>query len=147
MKYRDLTQADEELLAAAFAAIRRNYRADHHQVGAAVRAASGQVHAGVNMESPGVDVCAEWVALGKAVSAGERRFSCVVAVNRRGVMSPCGVCRELLHHYAPDIDVIVPDEQGRPTKVTISELLPIPYNKRPPAPNAAAPSGPGENDT
>ena len=135
MNYRELTQQDEQLIAAAFAEIRRNYRTDHHQVGAAVRAGSGDVHTGVNMESPGVDVCAEWVALGKAVSAGERLFNCVVAVNRTRVMSPCGVCRELLRHCAPDIDVIVPDQEGRPRKVTISELLPIPYKKRAPAPN------------
>ncbi len=137
MNYRELSAQDRELVAAAFEAIRRGYRKDRHHVGAALRARSGKVYAGVHLESPGVDVCAEWTALGMAVSAGEREFSCVVAVRPSGpggsqpeVMSPCGVCRELLHFHAPDIDVIVPTPQG-PRKVSISELLPIPYAQRP----------------
>ena len=105
MEYRDLTAEDEELMAAAFEALDRGYREGHHHVGAAVRAGSGGIYTGVHMESPGVDVCAEWV----------------------GVMSPCGVCRELLFSYGSEMDVIVPDEDGRVRKVRIRELLPIPY--------------------
>lgn len=133
MEYRELSPEDEELLAAAREVIRDNYLKDRHEVGSAVRAASGEIYTGVHLESPGVDICAEWVALGKAISAGQRDFTCVVAAGRRGVMSPCGVCRELLLRYAPNADVIVPDEQGRPRKVTIGELLPIPYNRKRPA--------------
>ena len=133
MEYRELSPEDQELLAAAREVLRENYVKDRHEVGSAVRAASGEISAGVHLESPGVDVCAEWVALGKAVSAGQRDFVCVAAVGRRGVMSPCGVCRELLLRYAPNADVIVPDEQGRPVKVAIGELLPIPYNQKRPA--------------
>ena len=139
MEYRELTPADEELIAAAFEAIRRNFLRDRHHVGAAVRAGSGRIYSGVHMESPGVDVCAEWVALGSAATAGEREYTCVVAVKRSGerggvpgVMSPCGLCRELLYYYASGADVIVPAEGG-PRKVGISELLPMPYTEnRPP---------------
>ncbi len=132
MNYRDLTAEDEELVAAAFEAIRRNYWEDHHGVGAAVRAGSGKVYTGVHLESPGVDVCAEWSAMGAAATAGEREFACIAAAGRDEVMSPCGVCRELLYYYGPDMDVIVPHE-GRPRKVKIAELLPIPYeDHRPP---------------
>lgn len=139
MEHRDLTAEDEELMAAALAAIRRSYRKGCHHVGAAVRAGSGKVYTGVHMESPGVDVCAEWVALGAAATAGEREFTCVVAVRPSaakggtpGVMSPCGVCRELLYFYGPEMDVIVPI-QAKPRKVKISELLPIPYEDKRPA--------------
>jgi cytidine deaminase len=135
MDYRDLTAEDEELIAAAFEAIRRGYRQDRHGVGAAVRTGSGKVYTGVCMESPGVDMCAEWVAMGSAATAGERTFTCVVALEPSGadrgtpsVMSPCGVCRELLHFYGPEMDVIVPAKPG-PRKVKISELLPIPYKQ------------------
>jgi len=128
MKYRDLTQQDRELVAAASEAIRSNYVEGRHHVGAAVRARSGKIYAGVHMESPGLDVCAEWVALGMAVSAGEREFDCCVAVNRTGVMSPCGVCRELLHSYGPQMDVIVRDGE-KLGKVAVTELLPLPYAK------------------
>ena len=141
MRYRELTPADDELISQAFEVIRRNYREDSHHVGSAVRTRSGDVYAGVHMESPGQDVCAEWVALGMAVSSGQREFTCIVAVrptgpdgSMPGVMSPCGICRELLNYYAPDIDVIVPAPDG-PAKVKISELLPLPYaSSRPPEP-------------
>ena len=137
MEYRDLTPEDEELIGAAFEAIRCNYAKGRHHVGAAVRAGSGKTYAGVHMESPGVDVCAEWVALGAAASAGEREFTCAVAVSGPApdgcVMSPCGVCRELLYFYGPDMEVIVPHEAG-PRKVRVSELLPIPYADDHPAP-------------
>ena len=134
MEYRDLTAEDEELMAAAFEALDRGYREGHHHVGAAVRAGSGGIYTGVHMESPGVDVCAEWVAMGAAATAGQRKFTCIVAVRKSGperktpgVMSPCGVCRELLFSYGSEMDVIVPDEDGRVRKVRIRELLPIPY--------------------
>ncbi len=130
MNYRALTGEDEELIAAAQEAMGRCYRRDFHHVASAVRAGSGRIYTGVHLQSPGVDVCAEWAALGSSAAAGERKLTCIVAVDRRGVMSPCGVCRELLHYQAPEIDVIVPDESGRPAKVTIAELLPIPYFRR-----------------
>ncbi len=137
MNYRQLSSQDEELIAAAFEVAARGHREDCHQVGAAIRAGSGKIYAGVHMESPGVDVCAEWVALGMAASAGEREFTCAVAVSGPApdgcVMSPCGVCRELLYFYGPDMEVIVPHEAG-PRKVRVSELLPIPYADDHPAP-------------
>ncbi len=139
MDYRELTHEDEELIAAATEVLRRNYDPERHHVGAAVRAGSGKVYAGVHVESPGVDVCAEWTAVGAAASAGERRLACAVAVRYGGpggrepvVLSPCGVCRELLYYYGPEMDVIVRTPDG-PRKVTIAELLPIPYEPhRPP---------------
>ena len=112
MDYRELTEQDQALVAAAFDVIRRNHREGCHGVGSAVRAASGEVYVGVHLESPGVDVCAEWTAVGAAATAGERELLCIVAANRDRLMSPCGVCRELLHYYSPEMDVIVPAPAG-----------------------------------
>ncbi|MHC4715816.1 MAG: cytidine/deoxycytidylate deaminase family protein [Planctomycetota bacterium] len=132
MQYRELTAEDQELVAAAFEAIQRNHWPDHHEVGAAVRAGSGKIYVGVHLESPGVDVCAEWSAVGSAAAAGERELVCVAAANRSEVMPPCGVCRELLHYFSPHMDVVVPTDDG-PRKVKIADLLPIPYAEpRPP---------------
>ncbi len=142
MNCHKLTARDQELIDAAAAAIRSNFLKDHHHVGAAVRARSGRIYVGVHLESPGHDVCAEPVALGAAATAGERDFECIVAVRlsgagkasaRRGsrasrphVLSPCGICREMLYYYAPRMHVIVP-ANGDLCKVAIADLLPIPW--------------------
>ncbi len=126
MQYRELNGSDRELVDAAFEAIRRNHWPDHHHVRAAVRAGSGKVYVGVHLESPGVDVCAEWSAVGSAAAAGERELTCIAASSRTALMSPCGICRELLHYFSPQMDVIVPTDEG-PRKVKITDLLPIPY--------------------
>ena len=133
MKHPTLTKADHELIAAAVEAIRRNYVAERHHVAAAVRTGSGRIYTGVHLESTGHDVCAEPVALGSAAAAGERDFACIVAVAMPAegdsgphVLSPCGVCRELLTCHWPDMDVIVAD-RGRLGKVRARDLLPAPY--------------------
>ncbi len=133
MRSRKLTAGDKELVQAAAEAIGRNFLPDRHHVGAAVRAGSGRIYVGVHLESPGHDVCAEPVALGAAVTAGEREFSCIVAVRlpnsgkgRPHVLSPCGICREMLYYYAPVMDVIVPRGNGL-GKVAIADLLPLPW--------------------
>jgi cytidine deaminase len=137
MKYRSLSEPDRALIAAAADVVARRYDADRHTVGAAVRGSSGKTYAAVNLESPGVDVCAEWTALGMAVSSGERALECCVAVKGSSsgkgaprVISPCGVCRELLYFYAPRMEVIVTAPAGAPRKVRIAELLPLPYAGR-----------------
>jgi cytidine deaminase len=121
---------DRELIQAAVDVIHRNYDADHHQVGAAVRCASGKVYVGVNVESCGYGPCAEPVAIGAAISAGERKIVAIVAVyggdERYPVLSPCGNCRQMLVDYAPDAMVIL-EQDGRPVKTRASSLLPAAY--------------------
>ena len=133
MRLRELTASDHELIVAAVEAIRRNYVEGRHHVAAALRAGSGRIYTGVHLESPGHDVCAEPVALGSAAAAGERDFACIVAVALRSqrdgqprVLSPCGVCRELLMCHWPELDVIVV-VGGRLRKTRARELLPAPY--------------------
>ena len=101
-------------------------------VGAALLASSGRVYSGINVESAsyGLTVCAERVALFKALSEGERRFEAiaVVASVAEGAM-PCGACRQLLAEYAPEAVVFTADSR-RPDvvrKFSVKELLPLAF--------------------
>lgn len=111
--------------------LRRNYHPLKHSVGAAVLASSGNVYVGVNVESSGHGVCAESVAMGAAVSSGEKKFDAVVAVALRHddfiVLSPCGNCRQMLLDYAPNADIIYTDDAGRVTRSKVKNLLPGAY--------------------
>ena len=66
--------------------------------------------------------------MGMAVSAGERALDTVVAVHEKaknGLLAPCGNCRQMLLEYCPEIKVILNDDEGRPIKVGIRDLLPF----------------------
>jgi cytidine deaminase len=130
MKRRKLNQRDRELIASAEDILRSNHDPARHGVGAAVRCASGRIFTGVNIEACCYGPCAEPIALGAAISAGERQFELFVAVAKRGdgfaVISPCGNCRQMILDYAPDAMVIV-DDGGRVVKATAAELLPAAY--------------------
>jgi len=131
VEYLPITESDKELIQAATSIIRQNYFPGKHHVGAAVRGKSGRIFAGVHLESGAIDICAEAVALGMAASNGEREFDCIVAVTMADgktprVVSPCGVCRELIRFYGPDIAVIFV-EAGTLRKCRASDLLPGPY--------------------
>ena len=122
------TGSDRALIEAARDAIRRNYDAvgERHTVGAAVLCASGRTYVGVNLYSIHGS-CAESIALGTAITAGEREF--VTLVSMRGAdgeefLAPCGNCRQMLAGYAPDCDVIVPTGSGT-AKVKAVDLLPF----------------------
>ena len=106
-----LKEKDYELIAEAKKAIHLNYDQEHHNhtVGAAVRCKSGKVYVGVNLYSLH-GACAEQVAIGTAITNGEREFDAIVAVRGKEgeeIISPCGNCRQILHDYMPDCDVIV----------------------------------------
>lgn len=127
MKYLDITEKDQELIAAAAAVIKKNFLLGKHHVGSAVRAKSGKIYAGIHLDSQRVDVCAEQVAIGMAASAGEREFDSIVAVTLRDVpgptiISPCGTCRELINFYGPGTWVIL-EANGEPKKCQIKELI------------------------
>ena len=130
MQYHEIDAEDKELIAVAADVIRRNFREDRHTVGAAVRCSSGRTYAGVNVDSCGYGPCAEPVAIGAAISAGETAIEAIVAVEGRsgkyGVISPCGNCRQLLLDYAGDAMVIVVHD-GNTMKARARDLLPAPY--------------------
>ncbi len=119
--------SDQQLIDAAIAASQHAYMPySNYRVGAALLAAGGAVYGGCNIESVSFTptVCAERTALFKAVSEGERAFS-AIAVVTRDAGSPCGVCRQMMYEFAPDLRVILADLDGNAQLVTtLRELLP-----------------------
>jgi cytidine deaminase len=137
-----LSERDRELIAAASEAIKRRYRYDWQEVGAALRTRDGRIYTGVNLDAylGRMAVCAEAVALGRAfVDLGDDGIEMIVAVRHPppgakdqtiAVVSPCGACRELIFDYDPKARVIVPS--GRAAAVMpIGELLPNKYSRGP----------------
>lgn len=111
--------------------ITARFKADYHEIGAALITCSGQLFSAVHLEATvgRIAVCAEAVAIGMAATAGDTEIEMIVAVNRFGqVVSPCGMCRELIADYAPDARVIVPGET-EPVLVAIRDLLPNKYHR------------------
>lgn len=126
-----LLEKDYELIAEAKKAIRLNYdqEKENHTVGAAIRCKNGKVYVGVNVYSLH-GVCAEQVAIGTAITNGERDFDTVVAVRGKEgeeIIPPCGNCRQILHDYMPNCDVII-SVDGEPKKIKAKELLPFSYS-------------------
>ena len=135
-----LSDADSTLVEAASDAIRKRYRYDWQEVGAALRTRSGKVFTGVSLDAylGRMAVCAEAVALGQAITvAGEFGIETVVAVRHPPpeekdgaitVVSPCGACRELIWDYDRNARVIVPGRNS-PEAVSIGELIPNKYSR------------------
>jgi cytidine deaminase len=98
----------------------------HYKVGAALLTASGRVYDGVNVENAAYPngICAERVAVFKAVSEGEREFSAIAVVTSNGG-SPCGACRQVLSEFGLDTLVYLANEEGEiRQETTVAELLP-----------------------
>lgn len=94
-------------------------------VGASLLTRSGKIFTGCNVEnvSYGLTVCAERVAIWKAVSEGETEFvALAVATNIGG--SPCGACRQVMAEFAPDMPVLIANLSGLTTATSVAELLP-----------------------
>lgn len=126
-----LDKRDYNLIAEAQKAIRLNYDQKHclHTVGAAVRCKNGKIYVGVNLYSLH-GACAEQVAIGAAITNGERDFEVIVAVRGQEgneIIPPCGNCRQIMHDYMPECDVIVP-VLGELKKIKAKELLPFAYS-------------------
>ena len=96
------------------------------RVGAALRSKDGRIFTGCNIESPVyLGICAERVALFKALSEGSRDFDALAIVCEEGVpCPPCGTCRQLLWEFAPGLQVIVSGLDGSPLTYPIETLLP-----------------------
>lgn len=124
-----MTEQEIKLVEAARAAQKRAYAPySHYQVGAALLTASGRVFTGCNIENAayGATVCAERVAVFKAVSEGERDFEALaVAASGEDMASPCGTCRQVLYEFAPHLILYLTGGRGqRVEKVILQELLP-----------------------
>lgn len=102
------------------------------RVGAAIVGASGRVWTGSNIEiaASGVSLCAERVALAKAVSEGERRFvRLVIAGDDDEPVTPCGVCRQTLHEFGEGMHVLMTGGNGKVLDVALRELIPFPFER------------------
>jgi cytidine deaminase len=135
-----LNDKDQELIAAASAAIKDRYRNDWQEVGAALRTRDGRIVTGVNIDAyiGRIAVCAEAIAIGRTITEeGDHGIETIVAVRhpkpdekdqRIKVVSPCGICRELIYDYDPKAKVIVPNGP-EPSVTSITELLPNKYTR------------------
>ncbi len=98
----------------------------HYAVGAALLTESGKVYDGVNVENAAypTTMCAERVAVFKAVSEGERHFAAIAVVTSNGG-TPCGSCRQVLAEFGVDTLVVIADADGRIVQEgTVADLLP-----------------------
>lgn len=104
----------------------------NYKVGAALVAASSKVYTGCNVENAtyGLTVCAERVALWKAISEGERHFTRIVVSSESDPpATPCGACRQLLWEFAGDIEVILANPQGRRVTHQLKRLFPEAFDR------------------
>ena len=125
---------DAALVAAAVdARLRARARFSGFKVGAALETAAGEVVTGCNIENAtyGLTMCAERVALYKALSDGRDVFTRVAVVADTGDPTPpCGSCRQLLWEFCGDIEVILANLAGVKKRLRLSELLPLPFDAR-----------------
>lgn len=119
---------DTDLIAAAAEARERAHVPfSHFQVGAALETVTGEIIKGCNIEnaSYGLTLCAERVAIFKAVSDGQRKFSALaVVVDTDELTPPCGACRQIIWEFCGDIPVTMANLKGRVETMRMSELLP-----------------------
>jgi len=104
-----------------------------YKVGAALRTKNGEIITGCNVENAtyGLTLCAERVAVFKAVSEGLRRFDALaVVVDSKLLAAPCGACRQILWEFCGDIWVHLSDLEGHSKTMRLSELLPLPFDAR-----------------
>ena len=96
------------------------------KVGAALMTDEGRVYTGVNIENSsfGAGICAERTAFAKAVSEGERHFSAIAVYAEKDEAVPCGICRQFMYEFAPEIIVITGEGDGRLNVRSLEELLP-----------------------
>jgi len=127
----NLTKQDLELIEKASETIKKNYDSVkyNHTVAVAVRCKSGKIYTGVNIYSLH-GACAEMIAIGSAITNGERDFECLVAIrgkNGEEILPPCGNCRQFLSDYMPDCKLII-NIENELKKIVVKELLPFAYS-------------------
>lgn len=136
-----LTPEDRALTEAAMDFIRQRYVENRHHIGAAIRGGSGRIYLGLHLDTyvGRCSVCAEAVALGSALSAGETTIDAVVSVRhprpreqhaQPKVVSPCGICREMLTDFAAGAGIILA-RAGELRRLPVADLLPDKYRRQP----------------
>jgi cytidine deaminase len=126
----------DPLLTAALAAREHAYASySGFRVGAALEDDSGRIHTGCNVEnvSYGLTLCAERVAVAKAVSEGARRFRRIaIAADTDTLTPPCGACRQVLSEFCAgpnrDLEVVLVNPHGKVETMRLSDLYPRPFD-------------------
>ena len=127
MKISDLIRAAERARLKAHAAH------SGFKVGAALETRQGRVFGGCNVENStlGLTVCAERVAIWKALSEGEMKFRrMVIVADTERLTPPCGACRQIIWEYCGDIEVVCSNLKGIRATYRMSQLLPHPFDDR-----------------
>ena len=129
-----MTDFVEVLVSAAMAARERAFAPfSEFLVGAALETEHGDIWTGCNVESAsyGLTICAERVALVKAVSDGQRQFRRIAVVaDTEHLTPPCGACRQLLWEFASGAEVILANLTGKRATYRVAELLPHGFDAR-----------------
>lgn len=122
------------LIAAARQARRHAHaRYSRFKVGAALETANGVIIGGCNVENAtyGLTICAERVAMFKALSEGHRRFARIAIVaDTAAPTPPCGACRQILWEFGGDLQVILANLRRETGRLALSDLLPLPFDDR-----------------
>ena len=129
-----MSEVDNELIAAATTARLRSVAPfSRFLVGAALRTKEGKVFTGCNVESAsyGLTVCAERVAIWKALSEGERDFTdLVIVADTEQLTPPCGTCRQIIWEFSKHAKITLSNLRGQKEEVDIRELLPKAFDAR-----------------
>ena len=130
-----MSGSDAKVLIAAARRARRHAQAAYSgfKVGAAIETADGTIIAGCNIENAtyGLTICAERVAMFKALSEGHRKFTRVAVVaDTLAPTPPCGACRQILWEFGGDLEVILANLRRGIRRHAMSELIPLPFDAR-----------------
>ena len=130
-----MSEQDTQSLIETAAAARTQSLApfSHFLVGAALRTKDGKVFTGCNVESAsyGLTVCAERVAIWKALSEGERDFTnLVIVADTEQLTPPCGTCRQIIWEFAKQATIVLANLRGQKEEVSIKDLLPRAFDAR-----------------
>ncbi|HEY3149030.1 MAG TPA: cytidine deaminase [Dongiaceae bacterium] len=136
-----ITADDQALIETAKSLIEQRYLEGRHHIASAVRGASGRVYTGLHLDTyvGRASVCAEAVALGQAMVGGETGVEAIVSVRHPRprelhqdckVVSPCGICREMLTDFAAG-GVVILLKGDVHVRVPVEELLPAKYRRHP----------------
>lgn len=135
------SESDRELIRAAVELINARYVENRHHIAAAARGKSGQIYTGLHLDTyvGRASVCAEAVAVGQAMAAGEAGIDAIVSVRHPRpreqhrepqLVSPCGICREMLNDFAPGAVVLLAGSHGTERRA-VESLLPDKYRRKP----------------
>ena len=124
-----------KILVAAARAARRHARApfSRFKVGAALETADGTIVTGCNIENAtyGLTLCAERVAMFKALSDGHRKFLRIAVVADTGAPTPpCGPCRQILWEFGGDLEIVLASLRRETGRYRLADLLPLPFDAR-----------------